>query len=149
LQKNTPFGASFGPSWNRHETIQSSQLLYNKLMTLADATTKTLPFDTVSVIAYADDGSVDEDKLSALRKVFCPDVNNNLPLLAFVGSIDAVYKRLRYFQASVSNASKIDKVLEDTLNVLFYAIIGLLVLVFLNFNPWPFLVSITSLLGKS
>jgi hypothetical protein len=122
--------------------------LYKKLLKLAETSTTNLPFDTISVIACTSDGSIDKDKLQALRKVFCPDAHEELPLLAFVGSIDAVYKRLRYFQASADNASKIDKVLEDTLNILFFFVLAMLILVFLDFNPYPFLVSITSLLGE-
>lgn len=147
LKKKTPFGESFGPSWNRHVTILSSQKLYNRLLKLSESATLSLPFETLSVVAVGSDGEIDKDKLRALRKVFCPDAKGELPLLAFVGSIDAVYKRLRYFQASVANASKIDKVLEDTFNVIFFFVLGLVILVFMEFNPWPILVSITSLLG--
>ncbi|GKY97780.1 hypothetical protein MPSEU_000736200 [Mayamaea pseudoterrestris] len=146
LRKKTPFGESFGPTWNRQVTITSSQTLYNRLLKLSDASMKSLPFDTLSVIAYGSDGTMDNAKLDAVRKVFCPDAQGQLPLIAFVGSVDAVYKRLRFFQASVANASKLDKVLEDTLNVVFFFVLGLLILVFMNFNPWPVLVSITSLL---
>ena len=147
LRKKTPFGESFGPSGNRQVTIQSSQRLYKKLLQLSEPSTQSLPFETLSVVALGNDGEMDDNKLEFLRKVFCPDAKKALPLIAFVGSIDSVYKRLRYFQASVANASKLDKVLEDTLNIVFFFVLGLLILVFMNFNPWPVLVSITSLLG--
>jgi len=63
-----------------------------------------------------------------------------------VQSVDNIYKRGRYFQSSLRNATVIDRALERILNVLFYFVLTLILLSIMNFNPWPLLVSITSLL---
>lgn len=57
-----------------------------------------------------------------------------------------MYKRLRYFRASVSNASVIDNELERIFNCVYAFVLILLLLAILNLNPWPLLVSMTSLL---
>jgi small-conductance mechanosensitive channel len=57
-----------------------------------------------------------------------------------------VYKRLRFFRASVGNASVIDKVLEGIIDSVFNFVLALVVLSMLQFNPWPLLVSISTLL---
>jgi len=61
-------------------------------------------------------------------------------------TISKVYKRIRYFRASVGNASVIDGVLERIINGFFYFVLVLALLTFLQINPWPLLVSMTSLL---
>lgn len=57
-----------------------------------------------------------------------------------------MYKRLRFFRASVGNASVIDKVLEGIIDSLYNFILLLVILSMLQFNPWPLLVSISTLL---
>ena len=81
-----------------------------------------------------------------LRKLFRPGRDESLDLLMFVQSVDSLYRRLRYFRASVSNAGSLDRTLENMFNILFYFVLGLMLLSFMNFNPWSVLVSITSLL---
>jgi small-conductance mechanosensitive channel len=49
-------------------------------------------------------------------------------------------------QASVANASVIDNALEKILNIMFWFVLSLMLLSILQFNPYPILVSITSLL---
>jgi len=48
-------------------------------------------------------------------------------MLAFVQACDGVYKKLRFLRASLSNSSKIDSVLEDIFNFLFYCSLALLI----------------------
>jgi len=105
-----------------------------------------IPFENICLGAVDDDGAIDEAKVKALRRVFRPDSRDKLPLLDFIQSIDSVYKRLRFFRASVGNGSVIDRVLESIINGLFYFTLGLILLTFMEFNPWPLLVSLTSLL---
>jgi hypothetical protein len=51
-----------------------------------------------------------------LKRLFRPDRFNELTLLAFVQACDSVYKRLRYFRASVGNSSVIDRWLEQIID---------------------------------
>ena len=49
-------------------------------------------------------------------------------------------------KASVKNASVIDDALENIFNILYWFALFLILLLMMNFNPWPWIVSITSLL---
>lgn len=61
-------------------------------------------------------------------------------------SCDTLYKKLRYFRASVANATVIDRVLESIIDVLFGFVLFLVVLSILHFNFWPLLVSSLTLI---
>lgn len=52
---------------------------------------------------------------------------------------------MRFLRASLSNSSKIDSVLEDIFNILFYAVLFVLVLTVLGLDIWPLLVSFSTL----
>lgn len=93
-----------------------------------------------------DDGTCDEVKKRALKRLFRPDKDGALTLLAFVHSCDSLYRRLRYFLATVNNSASLDKVLEDLLNGVYYFILGLFLLSLLKYNAWSILLSLTSLL---
>lgn len=145
IDETHPFGEAFGPTGDRNECIESSHDVYQRLLKLTPDL-HAVPFETLALAAIDENDHVDQAKIRALRRVFRPDAEDSLPLLAFVQSVDAVYKRLRYFRASVGNASVIDGVLETMINGIFYFVMALILLSFMNFNPWPLLVSLTSLL---
>ena len=142
-----PFGEAFGPASSRDECIESANILFYALLKFTPQKT-AIPFETLALITGADEGGTVEDSVKKrdLQKVFRPDAWNELTKLAFIQSIDAVYRKLRFFRASVGNASVIDKVLEDIINGIFYFVLGLVLLSLMHFNPWPLLVSMTSLL---
>lgn len=105
-----------------------------------------MPFDTLALVGLDDDANYDNAKVQAVRTLFRPDKRGELPLVAFVQSIDTVYKHLRYFRASVSKASVIDQNLELIINGVFYFILTLVLLPINQINPWTFVVSMTSVL---
>ena len=106
-----------------------------------------LSFDVIGLVALDDNDSIEnEEKRRDLKRLFRPDRFNEITLLAFVQTCDTVYRRLRYFRASVGNTSVIDNVLEQIIGSIFNFILMLVVLVLLEFNPWPLLVSISTLL---
>ena len=140
-----PFGEEFGPCKTRNDCIDSAHSVYWKLMALCPDSS-SLPFETIALGAIGVDGLLDEGKYSAYNRVFRPDANNRLPLSFFIQSVDTVFKHLLFFRASVRNNSVIDNVLEDTVNGLFFFVLSLLLLSFMQINPWPLLVSLTSLL---
>lgn len=144
LDETRPFGEAFGPAANRDECLDSAHNLYWRLLKLTPGAS-TIPFSTIALVAAYGD-RFDEGKKRALRRLFRPDVDDALPLVPFVQSIDTVYKKIRYFRASVGNASVIDNVLEKIINGVFYFIVSLILLSFLQINPWPLLVSMTSVL---
>ncbi len=56
----------------------------------------------------------------------------------------SVYKDLRLFRASLENSSQVDDSLESIINVLFYVILFLIVLLLLGFQVWESLLSFTT-----
>jgi hypothetical protein len=145
MDESHPFGDSFGPATTRNECIESSHSVYYRLLKLTPDT-PVLSNDVLFLLAQNEDGSENANKKLALKKLFRPDRYNQLPLLAFLQSIDTLYKKLRYFRASVGNASVIDHVLEGMIDYGFAFVIFLVILSLLNFNPWPLLVSMSTLL---
>ncbi|CAJ1961477.1 unnamed protein product [Cylindrotheca closterium] len=140
-----PFSESFGPASTRDELLTSAQAAYSRLRLLAEGSS-TLPFSVLAVLAENEDGTIDKHARKSLRKIFPPDRMGNVSLLTFVMGCDSVYKKLRYFRASVGNSSVIDKVLEDIIDTIFFFVLVILILALLNLNPWPLLVSTSTLL---
>lgn len=145
MKDDSPFSDSFGPAQTRSQCINASQNCFSKLTNFGGGKS-SVSFDTLALLATNDYGDIDLDKVGALKRLFRPDQGEDITELAFVQSIDTVYKRLRFFRASVANFTKIDKVLEDGIDVVFHLLIGLGLLLLLNFNPYPLLVSISTLM---
>ena len=140
-----PFSEAFGRASTRNEMILSAESVYSRLMNLS-TDHDMLSYSVFQILLIQEDGSEDREKRKALRSLFRPDGDDNLPLLSFVQTCDTIYKKIRYFRASVGNASVIDQVLESIIDVGFYFTLGLVVLCLLNLNPWPLLVSMSTLL---
>lgn len=105
-----------------------------------------LSFDVIGLVAFDADGTEDEAKMLALKNMFRPGRFNEITLIVFVQACDSLYKKLRYFRASVGNASLIDHVLERIIDDIFSFVLVLLTLMILDINPWPLLVSVSTLL---
>ena len=101
-----PFSEAFGRASTRNEMIISSEVVYNRLMKLS-LERDILSYTVFDILLLQEDGSEDREKRRALRNLFRPDGDDNLPLLSFVQTCDTIYKRIRYFRASVGNASVI------------------------------------------
>lgn len=140
-----PFSESFGPASNRDELLTSAQAAYTRLLVLSEGAT-ILPFSVLAVLVENEDGTIDKRKRKSLKKIFPADRRGNVSLFSFVMGCDTVYKKLRYFRASVGNSSVIDKVLEDIVDTLFFFVLIILILSLLNLNPWPLLVSTSTLM---
>lgn len=141
-----PFGATFGPACTRDQLIDSAQEVFHRLLKLTPGREK-VSCEFYEMLALEENGeTVNNRKLKALRKLFRPDVNNELSLLAFLQCCDALYKKLRYFRANVGNASVIDNALESMVDGGFSFVLCLIVLSVMRINPWPLLVSISTLL---
>jgi small-conductance mechanosensitive channel len=140
-----PFSEAFGPASTRDELIESAQNIYACLLKLAPGS-RVLPASVLTALSENEDGTMDKAKKRSLSNLFRPDSNDDVPLLAFIQSCDTVYKKLRYFRASVGNDSVIDKVLEGIIDPVFGFVLGLMILSLLQVNPWPLLVSMSTLL---
>lgn len=147
MDMTNPFGTAFGPASNRNECIESAHNVFYGLLKFSPHKS-SIPFETLELAAVSEEEAITDAFVTKkdLHRVFRPDALHELTQLAFIQSIDAVYRKLRFFRASVGNASVIDKVLEDIINGIFYFLLGLLLLELLRFNPWTLLVSMTSLL---
>eukprot|EP00980_Cylindrotheca_fusiformis_P002337 scaffold543_cov119-Cylindrotheca_fusiformis.AAC.4 len=140
-----PFGEAFGPASTRNEVIKSAQILYHRLLKLAPGS-YALPNSVLSVLSENEDGTTDMDIKKSVNNLFPADGEGEIPILAFIQNCDIVYRRLRYFRASVGNSSVIDKVLEAIIDGFFYFGLCVIILTLLRFNPWPLLVSMSTLL---
>lgn len=140
------FGESFGAASSRDDVISSAHTVYHKLLKMTPGR-DMLSCDIFDMLAEEDDGvTVNRAKKKAFRKLFRPDANNELSSLAFIQSCDSLYKRLRFFRASVGNASVIDHALESIIDGIFNFVLALTLMSMMRFNPWPLLVSISTLL---
>jgi hypothetical protein len=153
------FGEAFGSTATRDQCIASSHSVYYRLVKLAPTVEKdsegagcsegttVLPFDVLALLTLQEDGKTENHaKKRMIRKIFTPDRSGALPLLAFVQAVDKIYKRLRFFRASIRNSSVIDGVLERLMDGIFYCVLGFMLSSLMQFNPWTLMVSITSLL---
>ena len=147
LDDTHPFGEDFGPAATRDECTSSSHRNFWRLMKLTPLT-ESLPFDVLQFLAIGEDEDGTEDKAKAMliRKLFRPNCYGNITLLAFVQSCDNVYKRFRYFRASLDNANVINDVMERMLNAVFFFVLTLLLLSVMRIDAWALLFSMTSLL---
>jgi hypothetical protein len=146
MDDSHPFSLLFGPAATRDECIRSALKCYRKLMKLDSPGANALSFGIIGLVAYDGDGTEDEAKMLTLKNMFHPGRYNEISLVGFVQTCDSLYKRLRYFRASVGNASLIDHVLERIIDDFFAFVLVLLTLTILDINPWPLLVSLSTLL---
>lgn len=138
------FGVSFGLCVTRNQVIKSARKTYRRL--LQSTGLSILSYDVIRLLALDEGGNLRDGKDKALKRLFRPDNRRELTLLAFVQTCDTVYKRLRYFRASVGNASVINKVLESIVDGLVNFLLALVIMTILQYNPYPVLVSLSTLM---
>lgn len=140
-----PFGEAFGPATTRDEVLESASHTYQRL--LGSSEHSVLSCEVLYLLAEDEDGTtVDKGKKRNIRKLFHPDAESHVSGLSFVQACDSLYRRMRYFRASVGNASVIDHALESIVDGFYHFILCLVMLSILQINPWPLLVSISTLL---
>eukprot|EP00579_Thalassiosira_antarctica_P000217 CAMPEP_0201866770 /NCGR_PEP_ID=MMETSP0902-20130614/1236_1 /ASSEMBLY_ACC=CAM_ASM_000551 /TAXON_ID=420261 /ORGANISM="Thalassiosira antarctica, Strain CCMP982" /LENGTH=1631 /DNA_ID=CAMNT_0048391801 /DNA_START=121 /DNA_END=5016 /DNA_ORIENTATION=+ len=139
-----PFTPAFGPAKTRPMCVESSEELFLRLQRGTSNTSPLLPFETLSEIAYDGDGTLIRDKVKALIKLFRPDRKGFLTKLDFVSSIDNVYKDVRLFRASLSNASSIDDSFESIINLVFYVAAVIIILLIMGFQMWEPILSFSA-----
>jgi hypothetical protein len=84
LDSAFPFSFAFGKADSRDCCIQSAQNLYLRL--LEKSPDKVFHFNILGLVALRSDGSLDQDKLKSLIKVFRPNRDGQLSLIDFVKS---------------------------------------------------------------
>ena len=103
-----------------------------------------LPFETLALLAKDSKGGINQEKAKELIKVFRPERDGKLSKLEFVKSIDTVYKSIRLLSANVRNSSQISKAVNGLVNILFYIILGGIVLAQLGIDPMQLFFSFSS-----
>ena len=81
-----PFSVAFGPASTREECIESAERVYHRLL-LSTPERKILSFDTLALLAVHKDGTLDEEQLKELIRLFRPERDGNLTLLDFAKSV--------------------------------------------------------------
>ena len=88
--------------------------MYRRLMLRAEDA-ECLPFEILALLGLLPDGSLDQEKLVGLIRLFRPDRDGKLSMIHFVKGVDKVYREMRLLRASVTNSSKIDSAFENIL----------------------------------
>lgn len=105
-----------------------------------------LPFETLALLAKNEDGGLDQEKAKELIKAFRPDRDGTLGKLEFVKSIDVIYKELRLLSANITNSSQMDAAVESLVNVVFYIILGAIMIYRLGEDPLALFFSFSSVI---
>ncbi|CAB9520719.1 expressed unknown protein [Seminavis robusta] len=146
LENPYPFSVAFGPARTRRECIKSSVRCYRRLLRFVPGES-VLDFNVIGdLLAYDENNNPLEKKALALVNLFLPEKDNVIHQLEFVRSVDAVYKSLRFLRASIINSTKIDTVLENVFDMVFNGILAIIVMTLLGLNPWPLLVSFSTVM---
>jgi small-conductance mechanosensitive channel len=127
MDGGNPLSVPFGPASTRKECLKSSQKVYHKLL-LQSPENQILRFEKLLVLAVDKKGKLNKTKARALIRLFRPDRKGNLTLLDFVRSCDHLYKKVKMFRATTANATQLDDALENLLNVAFYTILTVVLL---------------------
>jgi hypothetical protein len=143
-----PFSAAFGLADMRQNCIKSAIEVYKNLLKFTPDVSEddNLSFEVIGALAYEEDGALNAQRAQGLLRLFMPDRDNKVCLETFVQSCDSVYKKMLFLRASLTNASKIDSVLEECFNAVFYGILAVITLTMVGYNPWSLLVSFSTLM---
>jgi small-conductance mechanosensitive channel len=146
MDTDFPFSPAFGIADSRETCVASAQDVFLRLLLQTPESDGVVPFETFATTALQKNEQLDLIKLKELIQVFRPDRDGSLTLLDFARSVDAVYKKLRLLRASIHNSSKIDRALENIINIMFYAVTTVVILAALGFNPLSLFLSLSSII---
>jgi hypothetical protein len=115
-----------------------------------------IPFETLALLAKDEMGRIDQEKAKELIRVFRPDRDGRLGKLEFVKSVDVIYKELRLLSANISNSSEMDAAVHSLVNVIFYIVLGAIIVYRFGEDPMALFLSFSGiflafafLIGKS
>ena len=145
LRNELPFSSSFGPAGSREDCVASSQEVFRALMRMSDSD-EVLNFEVIALLGAKSDGTLDQNKLMDLIRLFRPDRDGSLSMVHFVRSVDKVYKEVRMLRASVHNSSKVDGQFEVIFNFVFYIVAVVVALNVFGLDPFAIFVSISGLI---
>lgn len=147
MEGDYPFSRAFGLCNSRMNCLRSAIKVYNRLLKfIPQDEAPTLLYGVIGALAYNGTGEWHDKRATGLMALFTPDKDNRISRNAFASSCDEVYKKMLFLRASMNNSSKIDGVLEDIFDCLFYGILAVVVLSLLGLDIWPLLVSASTML---
>mmetsp|Transcript_30750 Transcript_30750/g.46623 ORF Transcript_30750/g.46623 Transcript_30750/m.46623 type:complete len:893 (-) Transcript_30750:42-2720(-) len=141
---NNPLCRALENVSGRTVIMKRSQAIYRRLVKVTKS--DPLHYDIIQCLAINRDNTIDEGKEAAMRSLFRPDFNDQLTLLQFVQAFDNVYKASRVYDAAVSNSSVMNEVLASVVDRIVWFFLILVILLILQYNPYPLLMSMSSLL---
>mmetsp|Transcript_15231 Transcript_15231/g.22462 ORF Transcript_15231/g.22462 Transcript_15231/m.22462 type:complete len:893 (-) Transcript_15231:29-2707(-) len=141
---NNPLFKALENVGSRNIVIKRSQIIYQRLVKATKS--DPLHYDIIQCLAINHDNTIDEGKEAAFRSLFRPDFNDQLTLLQFVQAFDNVYKTSKVYDAAVSNSSIMNEVLGGVVDRVVWFFLMLVILLILQYNPYPLLMSMSSLL---
>jgi hypothetical protein len=142
ISNEYPFSELFGPASTREECIDSSQKVFDRLAKNSEG---VLDFQLICRIAELSDGTTDYNKVRTMVKIFCPTRQGKINKIDFLGSTDRVYKALRLLLANIKNSSKIDHAYERLVNLVFFVLCFLAVLVALGVDIFALILGLSGL----
>lgn len=145
LENPYPFSLDFGLAPSREQCVESSQKLYDDLLSKC-STAADLSFECLSVLAVNTEGVINTEKLRDLVRLFRPDRSGKVSKLDFVLSIDSLYKRFRLLRASIASSTQIELEYEHLVNSIYYFLLSACVLAICTLNPWLFVASVAAVL---
>jgi hypothetical protein len=128
-----PFSTSFGLADTRDNCAKSAQEVYKRLVRHTPSE-ENLSFETLSILAYDEHNELSEEIFNALVRLFPPNGDKNLSLTDFVKSYDKVYRDVRTFTVAVYKASVLNIAYTRVLDVIFYSLMIIVVLVIFHIN---------------
>lgn len=143
LEDPYPFSFNFGLANTRENCAQSSKDLYRKLLRHTPEE-DVLPFDTLGILAKHGN-EVDESRAKSLIKLFQCDMSGDVSETDFIQGCDKVYKQLRLLHAALKNSQRLDYVLENIINCVFYTILIFVILSVVGIDPFAVLLSFTTI----
>eukprot|EP00814_Leptocylindrus_danicus_P010449 CAMPEP_0116027486 /NCGR_PEP_ID=MMETSP0321-20121206/14680_1 /TAXON_ID=163516 /ORGANISM="Leptocylindrus danicus var. danicus, Strain B650" /LENGTH=437 /DNA_ID=CAMNT_0003500895 /DNA_START=56 /DNA_END=1371 /DNA_ORIENTATION=+ len=147
LEDPYPFSFNFGLANTRENCAQSSKEVYRKLLRHTPEE-DVLPFDTLGILVRHGN-EVDESQAKTLVKVFQCDLSGYVSETDsetdFIQGCDNVYKQLRLLYAALKNSQRLDYVLENIINCIFFTILTFVLLSVVGIDPFSVLLSFTTI----
>lgn len=144
LDGSYPLSVPFGPAGTRKQCMISAQNVYRRLL-MRTPDDPMLHFETLMTLAIDKEGKLNKEKARALIRLFRPDRQGHLTLLDFIKSCDAMYKKVKMFRVTTSNAVQLDQALEKIVNILFYLVLGVIVSMIFGLSPMGVFTALTGL----
>lgn len=138
-----PFSVTFGLADTREHCFESAQREYYQLL-IHQNSGDVLHFDTIAVVALNQDGTMDQEKMKDLVRLFRPSRQGELSEVDFLKSTDSLYKEFRLLQASISNSGSVSRALEIIVNYAFFIVLWCIMLSICGIDPIALFVSLSS-----